>query len=163
MAATTTCVYHECMIRYDFYVAGRWRNKDVVESVVKSVRTAGYSVFSFLENDYTDVLQRLGLSSDAMKSENTEKLPLDHPLIRAIFEKDMQGIKDSNNLLLVLPAGIAGHIELGVAYGMGKKCYAIGQPEKTETLYGVLDGIFPDDAALLKSLSKLTIQGRMHG
>jgi len=146
--------YHACMAKYDFYVAGRWRNKDMVEHVVKSVRGVGYSVFSFLENDYSDVLQQLGLGSDAMKSENTEKLPLSHPLIRAIFEKDMQGIKDSGSLLLVLLAGIAGHIELGVAYGMGKKCYAIGQPEKTETLCGVLDGIFPDERALLESRFK---------
>jgi hypothetical protein len=27
---------------------------------------------------------------------------------------------------------------------MGKRCYAIGIPEKTETLYSIFDEIFPD-------------------
>ena len=31
----------------------------------------------------------------------------------------------------------------GVAYVMGKKCYAIGTLEKTETLYHIFDKIFP--------------------
>ncbi|SRR5579885_1956000 len=134
------------MAKYDFYVAGRWRNKEVVENTVSMLRSAGYSVFSFLENDYSDTLQQLGLPADAMKSENTEKLPLEHPLIRAIFERDMQGIRDSDSLLVVLPVGIAGHIEAGVAYGMGKKCYAIGRLEKTETLYCIFDSIFLTDS-----------------
>lgn len=130
------------MAKYDFYVAGRWRNKDMVEHVVQSVRAAGYSVFSFLENDYSDVLQQLGLGSDAIKSENTEKLPLGHPLIRAIFEKDMQGIKDSDSLLLVLPAGIAGHIELGVAYGMGKSVMQLANPKRPRPCTAFLTGYF---------------------
>jgi len=50
--------------------------------------------------------------------------------------------------LLVLPAGTSGHIEAGVAYGMGKKCFAFGKPEKTETLYQIFDEIFPNIEAL---------------
>lgn len=38
--------------------------------------------------------------------------------------------KISKNLLLVLPAGKAAHIEAGIAYGLGKKCYAIGDLSK---------------------------------
>lgn len=56
----------------------------------------------------------------------------------------MQAQRNSDNFLLVLPAGISGHVEAGASYGMGKKCYALGVPEKTETLYGIFDEIFPD-------------------
>jgi hypothetical protein len=35
-------------------------------------------------------------------------------------------------------------MEAGASYGMGKKCYAVGVPEKTETLYSIFDEIFPD-------------------
>ncbi len=49
---------------------------------------------------------------------------------------------------LCSPSGIAGHVEAGVAYGLGKPCYALGAVEKTETLYCVFERIFPDLAAL---------------
>ncbi len=43
---------------------------------------------------------------------------------------------------LVLPAGKAAHIEAGIAYGLGKKCYAIGEYEATDTLYNIFENIF---------------------
>jgi hypothetical protein len=140
------------MSKYDFFIAGRWRNKDLVEQVTAAVRNQGHTAFCFLENDYTDILNTLGLDDKAMQSSNTETLPLDHPLIKAIFEKDMKGQNESENFLLVLPAGNAGHIEAGIAYGSGKKCYAVGELEKTETLYCIFDKIFPDIPALEKWL-----------
>ena len=39
--------------------------------------------------------------------------------------------------MLVLPAGKSGHIEAGVAYGLGKKCYAIGEYDATDSLYNI--------------------------
>jgi hypothetical protein len=73
-----------------------------------------------------------------------ESLPKDDEFIKHIFKNDMQAQRDSDNFLLVLPAGISGHVEAGASYGMGKRCYAIGIPEKTETLYSIFDEIFPD-------------------
>jgi len=35
-------------------------------------------------------------------------------------------------------------VVIGIAYGMGKRCYAVGTPEKTETLYCVFTRIFED-------------------
>lgn len=141
-------VCYDTPMQNDFYIAGRWRNRETIKEVTEAVRAQGYTAFCFLENDYTTTLKELGLDERAMESNNTEKLPQNHPLIHAIFEKDMNGEKSSENFLLVLPAGIAGHIEAGIAYGMGKKCYAVGEVEKTETLYSIFDEIFPDIAAL---------------
>lgn len=132
------------MSQFDYFVAGRWRNKEQIELITKLIRESGKSAFCFLENDYSEILARLGLDVNAMQSSNTEQLPLDHPLIKEIFAKDLKGQSESENFLLVLPAGIAGHVEAGIAYGMGKKCYAVGTPEKTETLYAIFDRIFPD-------------------
>ena len=36
----------------------------------------------------------------------------------------------------------ATHIEAGIAYGLGKKCYAIGEYEATDTLYNIFEEIF---------------------
>ena len=60
----------------------------------------------------------------------------------------MEGEKASKNLLLVLPAGKAAHIESGIAYGMGKKCYAIGEFDATDTLYNIFEEIFSDEIEL---------------
>ena len=57
-------------------------------------------------------------------------------------------------MLLVLPAGKAAHIESGIAYGLGKKCYAIGKDENTDTLYNIFDAIFSDETELEEFLKK---------
>ena len=69
----------------------------------------------------------------------------------------MKGEKSSRNLLLVLPAGNAAHIESGIAYGLGKKCYAIGEYEATDTLYNIFEEIFKDEKELEEFLKKYII------
>ena len=48
-------------------------------------------------------------------------------------------------MLLVLPAGKSAHIEAGIGYGLGKKCYAIGEYEATDSLYNIFEYIFKDN------------------
>ena len=57
-------------------------------------------------------------------------------------------------MLLVLPAGKAAHIEAGIAYGLGKKCYAIGEYENTDTLYNIFETIFSDETELEEFFKK---------
>lgn len=135
------------MAQYDFFIAGRWRNKENIKLVLDTVRAHGNTAHCFIESLH-------GRNEASVTSGSTELLPQDDPLVRRIFEDDMQGERDSDNFLLVLPAGIAGHMEAGVAYGMGKKCYAVGKLEKTETLYCVFDTVFPDVAALKEWLKR---------
>ena len=137
------------MAKYDFFIAGRWRNKDNIKPVLDVVRTSGKTAYCFIENEYKGEAVEFKVDDDPdtfMKQ--SEELSQDDPLIRKIFETDIAAEREAKNLLLVLPAGIAGHIEAGVAYGMGKKCYAIGELEKTETLYRIFDKIFPDIESL---------------
>lgn len=137
------------MTQYDFYIAGRWRNKDNIKPVLDAVRAGGKTAYCFIENEYQgdSVAFKLdGNPNEFMKQ--SEEMSQDDPLIREIFEADISAERAADAFLLVLPAGIAGHIEAGVAYGMGKKCYAIGEVEKTETLYCIFDKIFPDIASL---------------
>ena len=60
-----------------------------------------------------------------------------------IFQKDMKPLKESETLILLLPAGKSGHIEAGVAYGLGKKCIFIGEPEETDSLYLIFEEDYP--------------------
>lgn len=143
------------MSTYDFFIAGRWRNKENIKPVLDMVRASGKTAYCFIENEYKGEVVEFDINGDAdafMKQ--LEDLPQDHPHIRKIFEIDITAERQAENFLLVLPAGIAGHIEAGVAYGLGKKCYAIGELEKTETLYCIFDEIFPDLDALKTWLKK---------
>jgi hypothetical protein len=133
------------MTHYDFFIAGRWRNKENIKPVLDAVRASGKSAYCFIENEFKGEAVEFGLDRDAETfMQEMESLPQDHPFIRKVFEVDMAAQRAADNFLVVLPAGIAAHIEIGVAYGMGKKCYALGQLEKTETLYSIFDEIFPD-------------------
>jgi len=144
------------MSKYDFFIAGRWRNFPEVKKVLDTVRLNNATAYCFIENKY------IGSKVEFKQDENIElimqtleSLPADDDFINQIFERDMQAQRDSDNFLLVLPAGISGHVEAGIAYGVGKKCYAVGVTEKTETLYNIFEYIFPDLNALenwLKSL-----------
>jgi len=143
------------MAKYDYFIAGRWRNKDSIKPVLDLVRHNGKSAYCFLENDYTGEVIELSMGGDPEDfMARLENLPQKHPFIRKIFEIDMRAERDADIFLLVFPAGIAAHIEAGVAYGLGKKCLAIGELEKTETLYNIFQHIFPtvnDFEAWLKS------------
>jgi hypothetical protein len=135
--------------KYDFFVAGRWRNKDNIKPIVDIVRGSGHTAYCFIENEYEG--ETLNIKADGDPEafmKQSEIMAQDDPLIRKIFEVDITAEREAENFLLVLPAGIAAHIEAGAAYGMGKKCYAIGQLEKTETLYCIFDKIFPDSESL---------------
>lgn len=59
------------------------------------------------------------------------------------------------SFLLVLLAGKSAHIEAGIAYGLGKKCYAIGEYDATDSLYLIFDKIFADEKELVEFLKKV--------
>ena len=82
------------------------------------------------------------------KQKEFESLDLKSDIVLNLFHGDLDGEKSSRNFLLVLPAGKAAHIEAGIAYGLGKKCYAIGEYENTDTLYNIFETIFDNEEQL---------------
>ena len=83
-----------------------------------------------------------------------ENLDLKSDVVLKIFNEDLENEKASKNFLLVLPAGKSGHIEAGIAYGMGKKCFAIGEFDATDSLYNIFENIFKDNTELEEFLNK---------
>lgn len=143
------------MSKYDFFVAGRWRNKDKVKQALDAIRQNGKTAYCFIENDYKGEIVELHMDGDPeIFMKDLESLPQNHAFIQKIFDIDMEAEREAKTFLLVFPAGIAAHIEAGVAYGLGKKLYAIGKPEKTETLYNIFNKIFPDIESFLKWLKE---------
>jgi len=141
------------MVKYDYFIGGRWRNHKAIEHVMESVRGAGKTAYCFIENTYDSDGISIDESSDVEASMQGLEALADwrtNPTFRQIFDNDMNGIRESEEFIIVFPAGKSAHMELGAAYGMGKKCYGIGEIEKNETLYLMMDEIYPDVEAFVK-------------
>lgn len=136
------------MHTYDYFIAGRWRNHEKVREVLDVVRAQGKTAYCFIENQYAGEKVEFDPSGDIEQAMGSmESLAPTDPFVRKVFDADITGEQEAINFVLILPAGISGHIEAGIAYGMGKPCYAVGVPDKTETLYCIFDRIFPDAEA----------------
>jgi hypothetical protein len=142
---------------YDYFVAGRWRNHVSIRAIVGKLREAGKTVYCFIDNEYDAhgvkfTKDAADASADRMMRE-TEDLKdwRTNPTFKAVFDADMQAQHEAAEFIMVLPAGLSAHMEFGVAYGMGKKCYGIGELEKTETLYFMFEEIYPTVEAFLEA------------
>ena len=133
--------------KYEFFIAGRARNKENILRICDIFDKYNISYYCFLKNE-----DDWGYGSkDNTPEENQkefESLGLKSDVVLNLFRSDLEGEKTSKNFLLVLPAGKAAHIEAGIAYGLGKKCYAIGEYEATDTLYNIFEEIFGNEDEL---------------
>ena len=74
------------------------------------------------------------------------------PVHQEHFETDMEGLRNANTVVMLLPAGKATHMEAGAAYGLGKKLILIGEVENPETFYLMFTEHYPDIESFLASL-----------
>lgn len=142
--------------KYDFFIAGRNRNKENILKICDLFDKYKISYYCFLKNEDDWKYGNKNQTPEENQKE-LESLNLKSDIILNLFHNDLEGEKSSKNLLLVLPAGKASHIEAGIAYGLGKKCYAVGEYEVTDTLYNIFEEIFSNEIELegfLKKYSK---------
>lgn len=143
--------------KYEFFIAGRARNKENILKICDLFDKYNISYYCFLKNE-----ENWGYGNEEQSPEEKQKefeaLDLKSDIVLNLFNKDLESERNSKNLLLVLPAGKAAHIESGIAYGLGKKCYAIGEYEATDTLYNIFDKIFRNGIELEKFLKTYSKQ-----
>lgn len=137
--------------KYEFFIAGKARNKENILKICDLFDKYNISYYCFLKNEKDWGYGNSNQSPEERQKE-FESLNLKSDVVLKLFENDMNGEKSSKNLLLVLPAGNAAHIESGIAYGLGKTCYAIGEYEATDTLYNIFEKIFANENELEKFL-----------
>lgn len=144
------------MNKYEFFIAGRARNKENILKICNLFDKYNISYYCFLKNE-----KDWGYGNHNQTPEENqrefESLGLKSEVVLNLFNNDLNGEKLSKNFLLVLPAGKAAHIEAGIAYGLGKKCYAIGEYVTTDTLYNIFETIFANETELenfLKTYNK---------
>ena len=134
--------------KYDFFIAGKTRNKDYILKICDLFDKYNISYYCFLKNDETMNIYGACAKTEEERMKEFESLDLKSETVLKIFHEDLDNEKASKNFLLVLPAGKSGHIEAGIAYGMGKKCYAIGEFDATDSLYNIFENIFNNEDEL---------------
>lgn len=137
--------------KYEFFIAGRARNKENILRICNLFDKYNISYYCFLKNEEDWGYGNKNQTPEE-KQQEFESLGLKNDVVLKLFHEDLEGERNSKNFLLVLPAGKAAHIESGIAYGLGKKCYAIGEYETTDTLYNIFEEIFADEIELEKFL-----------
>ncbi len=103
------------MSKNDFFIAGRWRNRDNIQVVLDAVRTSGRSAYCFIENAYkTEDFEvgAKGVDPDDFMTK-TEALRQDDPLMREIFEVDMAGRTRSRCLSACIAGWYCGAHRIG--------------------------------------------------
>lgn len=138
--------------KYEFFIAGRARNKENILRICDIFDKHNISYYCFIKNE-SDWGYGNKNQTPEERQQEFESLGLKSDIVLKLFNDDLEGEKSSKNFLLVLPAGKAAHIESGIAYGLGKKCYAIGEYEATDTLYNIFEEIFADEDELDKFLN----------
>lgn len=139
---------------YEFFIAGKMRNKDNILKLCDMFDKYNISYYCFLKNEDSMKSYAEGTENVEERMKIFEGLGLKSEPVLKIFNEDLEAQKVSKNFLLVLPAGKAGHIEAGISYGMGKKCYAMGEFDATDSLYNIFETIFKDETELEEFLKK---------
>jgi len=138
-------------MKTDYYVAGRVRNSENILRLNKGIKDKGYSCYSFLKEPGVMEESHLPFEEQIDLMESHPDFWTD-PVHRHHFEEDMAGLKNANTVVVLLPAGLASHMEAGASYGLGKKLILIGAVEKPETLYLMFDERYPDIESFFETI-----------
>jgi hypothetical protein len=141
-------------MKYEYFIASRYRNKDAVLKLASRLKDLGKSYYCFIESQAS--IKHVGTidANPENSMANFEKISdwRNNPGVREVFDSDMNALKESEKIIVLLPAGKSVHIEAGVAYGLGKKLILIGEQKETESLYLIFNEFYSTIEDFIKSL-----------
>lgn len=118
----------------DYTIISRFRNKELCQNLVRKLQEKGKTCYDFCSIP-ADPNNPDAHPEEQMKYHENVKDFYNDPYFQAMFKRDLDGLKNAEKVILLLPAGTSAHIEAGIAYGLGKPLILIGEPEKPESLY----------------------------
>lgn len=85
------------------------------------------------------------------------KTALQSSLAKDIFEFDKKHLRESDIVVLVMPAGKSGHLELGYCAGLGKQTFILmdKEPERVDMMHQFADKIFMTEQELIDELRRV--------
>jgi hypothetical protein len=140
-----------------FFIAAPWRSKEMVEGLAEELTKRGYENYSFLQNGANlmsgqSIVDELKTFSEAMLNWQ------ENPDIKRIFNSELVGLKESDAVIMLEPAGHSSLIEAGIGYGLGKKIFVVGAVEKPEVFYLIAEKLYPDIASFLNDPAAIALQ-----
>lgn len=136
---------------YDFFISSRWRNRDRVLELARKIREKDYSVYCFMEEKFNPGTIHDDPEEVMSKFESREDWRND-PFVKKIFKRDLNGLRASDCVVVLLPGGKSTHLEAGIGYGLGKKLILIGEQKETESLYLIFNEFYPTIDDFIKSI-----------
>lgn len=118
----------------DYTIISKYRNKAQCEWLVKKLEERGKTCYNFCATPADPTNPTAHPDEQMQKTENQKEF-LNDAYTKAVFAKDLDGLKAAKRVIVLMPAGASTHIEAGIAYGLGKPLILIGEPEKQESLY----------------------------
>lgn len=135
----------------DYTIIGKFRNGKYVRRLIKAIRAKGKTCYDFTEKP-ADPNHPDAPFEEQMATLESHPDFLNDPVHRHHFERDLEGLKNADAVVLLLPAGTSTHIEAGIAFGLGKKLILVGKPEKPETLYFIFNEHYDSVDDFLKTV-----------
>jgi nucleoside 2-deoxyribosyltransferase len=134
------------------YLIGSLRNPDIPK-IANQLREAGHEVFDDwhaagpnADDEWKRYEQERGRSYvEALKG---------HAAVN-VFWFDRKNLHRADRVVLVLPAGKSGHLELGWALGQGKPGYVLlDNPDRWDVMYQFANGVFVSVDDLIEDLRR---------
>lgn len=138
----------------NIYLVGSLNNPEVT-NVASQLRVAGFDVF--------DDWMAAGYEADKKWQEYEKakghnfKEALDGFAAWHVFNYDKEHLLAADVVVLLMPCGRSGHLELGWAIGKGKPGYILlpGEPDRYDCMYRFADGVFYAVEELVSALALL--------
>ena len=135
------------------YIVGSLRNPEI-PVLGNKIRELGYVVFDdwFAAGPEADDKWR---DYELAKGTSTMEAALNGHAAKHVFEFDYSHLAAADIVVLLLPAGKSGHMELAWAQGRGKKCHVVysEEPERWDVMYQLIPNRHYSIDALLKALT----------
>lgn len=133
------------------YLVGALKNRDIMD-LAAELRGEEFDVFDdwlspgeHADERWQEYEQRRGRTyAEALRGHHA----------RHAFALDYAHLQESDAVVLVLPCGKSGHLELGWAAGAGKMTYVLlpGEPDRYDLMYLFADAVFTDQEDLIERL-----------
>lgn len=137
------------------YLVGALKNPDI-PYLGKTLREEGYEVFAEWHNPGPEADMYWQEHEKLKGSSYKEALAGSH--VENVFYYDQTYIDLSDIVVLVMPAGRSGHLELGYAVGSGKKTFILldKEPERYDVMPRFSDAICNSVSELLEEMKRIT-------
>jgi hypothetical protein len=136
----------------DYTIISKFRNYAQCDRLIAELKKRGKTCYDFCANPVDPEKADFEIEEQMKAFEKTDDFWND-PNIRKTFERDLDGLKNAEKVIMLLPAGHSAHIEAGIAYGLGKPLILVGETEKADTLYLIFQERYETMEKFLESIS----------